>query len=374
MPIPILYTIPNFITAGSGGAMLNIIERLDRDRFAPTVCVSQKGGRLDQQVEALGIPFLEAPFTVEAKPYAGLLGRARAAAGCFRPYRFQLWHSFHYSSDYSEAIIARLSGAQAWIYTKKNMNWGRRAWYLRSLFATRIAAQNTDMLAKFFNTPMFKYKTHLIPRGVDIQRFRPDVAPTLSLRQHLGIDRQSPIVACVAHLVPVKGHPTLFQAIAKIPTVNLLLAGKPLDQEYQRSLLVQVRALNLEPRVHFLGEITDIPALLAEADMFVLPTWGRWRMEGCPVALLEAMACGKACIATDIPGARDLIQPGQSGLIVPPEDADAIATAIRRLIQDLDLRGRLGRAARDRVERHFTIEKEVARHTVMYAQLLGQDG
>src|ERR1700733_10785909 len=114
-PSPILFTIPNFITAGSGRAMLNIIERMDRRKFAPAVCVSRKGGDLDRVVDQLGLPFIEAPFTVQAKPYVTLPLRAWKAARAFRSYRFTIWHSFHYSDDYTEPVIARLSGAASWI-------------------------------------------------------------------------------------------------------------------------------------------------------------------------------------------------------------------------------------------------------------------
>jgi hypothetical protein len=75
MPVPILFTIPNFITAGSGRPMMNIIERLDRDRFAPAVCVLRKGGALNAEAERLATRFLEARFTVEARPLASLLYR-----------------------------------------------------------------------------------------------------------------------------------------------------------------------------------------------------------------------------------------------------------------------------------------------------------
>src|SRR5262245_31577166 len=111
-PIPILYTIPNFITAGSGRVMLNIIERLDRKRFAPAVCVGRMGGALDAEVRALNIPFIEAPFSIAAKPYWTLLPRAREAARVLRPLKPVLWHSFHYTDDYTEPIIARLAGAK----------------------------------------------------------------------------------------------------------------------------------------------------------------------------------------------------------------------------------------------------------------------
>ena len=177
-----------------------------------------------------------------------------------------------------------------------------------------------------------------------------------------GIQQHEIVVGCVAHLVPVKGHPTLIAAIARVPSVRLLIAGDPLDTEYQTSLITQCSALGVSDRVHFLGGVPDIPAFLAELDVFVLPTWAKWRMEGCPVALMEAMACGLPSIATDIPGSRDLIEHGVSGWIVAPENADSLANAIRELAGSPEKRRALGLAARERVIEHFSIEKEVAAH------------
>jgi glycosyltransferase involved in cell wall biosynthesis len=368
--IPILFTIPNFITAGSGREMLNIVERLDRTRFAPAVCVLRKGGNLDREVEKFGIPFLEAPFTVPVLPYHTFPVRAWRAAQVFRPHRFALWHSFHYSDDYSEPIIARLAGARAWVYTKKNMNWRGRPWYLRTLLATRVAARNQEMMETFFAPPLFRSKASKLPPGVDTTQYNPDVPPRLHLRDELGISRQAVVVGCVAHLVPVKGHPTLLGAIARIPDVHLIIAGKPLDGPYVASLKQLVRDLMLSDRVHFLGDVSDVPGLLAEIDISVLPTWAKWRMEGCPLALLETMACGQACIATDIPGSRDLIDHGKSGLLVPPENIDALAAELERLVASPDLRQALGTAARKRVLKHFTIEREVTTHEALYSSIL----
>ena len=135
-PMRILFTLPNFITAGSGRAMLNLVERLDRDRFAPGVAIERAGGAMDREVEAMGIPFVVAPFRVPAFPRATFPARAWRAA---RPFRgFDAWHSFNWQSEYSEAVIARLSGARSWIFTKKNMNWDRRSWHVRATLATRI--------------------------------------------------------------------------------------------------------------------------------------------------------------------------------------------------------------------------------------------
>jgi hypothetical protein len=99
MPTQILFTIPNFITAGSGRVMLNIIRQLDRTQFDPAVAVLRKGGKLDDEVERLGIPLIEAPFVIPPKPYSTLALRAWQSSRNFRIHRFKLWHSFHYSDD-----------------------------------------------------------------------------------------------------------------------------------------------------------------------------------------------------------------------------------------------------------------------------------
>src|SRR5262245_9017844 len=106
-PVPILYTIPNFDTAGSGRALLNVVEGLDRRRFAPTICVLRRGGRMVGEVERLGIPLLEARVTVAPRPLVTLPFRAWRAARAFRGRGFALWHSYHYLDDYTEPLVAR---------------------------------------------------------------------------------------------------------------------------------------------------------------------------------------------------------------------------------------------------------------------------
>ena len=370
-PIKILYTIPNFITAGSGGAMVNIIQRLDRERFAPAVCVSKLGGKLDDTVRNMVIPLIEAPFMVPSKPYRSLFARARAAAQVFKPYGFDLWHSFHYGDDYSEPIISRLSGAKAWIFTKKNMNWHQNAWYVRSLLASGIAAQNSDMLMAFFNRWPLRSKVRLIPRGVDTNKFKPEDQPAHEWRKKLELADSDILVGCVANLLPVKGHPTLIQTASGLENIHILVAGKTLDDAYYAQLVDLSNRLGISHRVHFIGDVKNMPPFLAEIDIVILPTWNRWRREGCPVALLEAMACAKTCIATDVPGSRDIIEDGISGLLVPPEDSEALARSILRLAMDPDLRTRLSAAARQRVVQHYTIEQEVAAHEKLYSEILG---
>jgi len=369
--IRILYTIPNFITAGSGRVMANILERLEKTHFEALVCVQTAGGRIYDELIEKGYQVMVEPFTIPAQPYHSLVPRAVQAGKRFKELDIDLWHSFHYADDYTEPIIARFAGAKAWVYTKKAMGWGSRAWKLRSLFASHIVADNSEMPTLFFNSPPLRHKVSVIHHGVVLDEYYPLPAVNNALKERLELGEIAGVIGCVAHLVPVKGHPTLIQALSRLPDVHLVLAGRENDQEYVSGLREQVARLGLENQVHFLGLVENVPELMRDLDVVVLPTWNRWRKEGCPVALLEAMACGKACVATNIPGARDIIEDGISGLLVEPENADALAKAINHLIEDKDLREKMGEAARKRVETSFSIEREVAAHEQLYLELMG---
>lgn len=364
MTARILFTIPNFVTAGSGAALLAIVRRLDRTTFEPTICVSRLGGSLEAEIRALGIPLIEAAFTVPALPYASLPRRAWAASRAFRGYKFDLWHSFHYSDDYTEPLIARMAGTRRWIFTKKNMSWGSRAWRVRSMLATRIAAQNSDMISDLFNFRLLRAKTRLVPRGVDLKHFTPSGPAGFGLREKLDLAGKL-VIGVVAHIVPVKNYETLISAIALRPHVALVIAGRELDKAYAASLRDHASQLAVADRVHFMGPVEDIPALLREFDVFCLPS----HQEGSPVALLEAMACGRACVASDVPGIRDIVENGRSGLLVPPRDPVAFAAAFDAMANP-PFRNAYGLAARSRVEQQFSIEREVAAHTALYNEVL----
>lgn len=370
--IKILYTIPNFITAGSGRVMVNILEGLDPQKFEPSVCVLKRGGKIEAELEARGIPLLVLPFTIPPKPYVSLPQRARQAARAFAPFNFDLWHSFHYADDYTEPLIARFAGAKGWIYTKKSMMWGSRAWIMRSILATRILADNNDMPKMFFDRYGLQKKLTVIPHGVDLNHFKPFPVNNDSFKQSFEIPKEATLVGLVAHLVPVKGHDLLIEAASLIPSIHLLFAGRMSHQDYGAQLSNQAQALGIRDRVYFLGDVVDVPGFLAQMDIIAMPSMKRG--EGCPVALLEAMACAKACVATDVPGSRDIIEDGVSGLLVPAQDAAALAVAIKQLAQSKDLRESIGKAARQRVEAHFTIEREVAAHEQLYQELMARKG
>lgn len=364
-PAKILFTVPNFETAGSGRALFEVARRLDRSQFAPWICVARRGGRLEAEVEAAGIPLLEAPFTVAARPLLGLPGRVRAAAAPFAG-SFDFWHSLHYLDDYTEPLIARAAGAR-FVYTKKNMSWNRRSWLLRSWLSARIAVQNRAMMREFFAGWPLAGKTSYLPRGIDGRRFAPPAAPRSEQNGRMR-------VGLVAHLLPVKGQDLLVEAAARLPQIELHLAGRPLDADYFGRLTARIAELSLGERVFLHGEVTDVPGFLHQLDVFVLASRPRGRMEGCPVALLEAMAAGLPVLAPAIPGAEDLLAAPGCGILLPAEDrpfGDELCLQLAALAENPARRQELGDAARRWVLQEFAIEKEVSRHERLYREMLG---
>ena len=362
-PRRVLYTIPNLDTAGSGAALLAVARHLDPDRYRPTVAVGDRRDTpLEHAVVEAGIDLVEAPVTVAARPYVGLPLRARRA-GRAAPRGHDLWHSFHYLDDYTEPLVARAAGCRRWVYTKKNMSWGGRAWRLRTRLARGVAAQNPTMLDAFFadaTTPV-----QVIPPGVDAERFAPGADE--EVRAGLGLGSADVLVAHVAHLLPNKNQRHLVEALARTPAeVHLALAGRPLDPAYAAEVARTADELGVAHRTHILGAVEDVPGLLRAADVFAFASTD----EACPVAVLEAMSAGLPVVVSDIPGTRHLVEDGRTGLRFPVGAVAVLGAGLAHLATDPKRRADLGRAAREVVTTGFTLAGEAERYQALYDLVL----
>jgi len=163
-----------------------------------------------------------------------------------------------------------------------------------------------------------------------------------------------------------KGLNYLLDALRDLPRAQLTVVGTgPMEEAWR----AQVQQLGLAERVAFVGEVPDaeLPAYYAASDIFVLPA--SERSEAFGAVQLEAMAAGKPVICTELGTGTSYVNvDGETGLVVPARDADALAAAITRLIDDADLRAHMGAAGRARVREQFTLEKMVARVMEVYAE------
>ncbi len=189
-----------------------------------------------------------------------------------------------------------------------------------------------------------------IPNGVDTSVFRAPASPPEN--------PHDPWLITVARLSPQKGYEVLLEAMSEVsrqtPAARLRIVG---DGELRDEIVQRVRSLGLEEKVLMDGAMSqrDVADRLAAADVFVLAS----RYEGSPHALVEAMACGLACVATDVSGVRDFISDPALGRVVPVGDAPALAAAIQELLADPPLRDRVGARAREAVLDRFTIQRSM---------------
>lgn len=209
-----------------------------------------------------------------------------------------------------------------------------------------------------FNLPDIQ----LIPNGVDAVRFQPTDNKT-------SLDERTPVVVCVGVLRYEKGIDVLLQAWHRVhqqvPYARLILVGRG---SLQPQLEQMAKALGIAGSVEFAGLQRDVPAQLRRGSIAVLPS--RW--EGMPNALLEAMACGLACVATRVSGSEDIIQHGVNGLLVEVEDYEGMAQALLTLLRDPLLVQKYGRAARETIERHYSIEQIMNKYIDLYQRITGR--
>lgn len=180
--------------------------------------------------------------------------------------------------------------------------------------------------------------------GIPVSRFANPAAGRASARQALGVPDSATLIGCVGRLVPLKNHHRMIDVFSRLlpdhPNLRLAIIG---DGECRDALKAQVTALGLSEHVTLFGHHPNVSQLLPALDVFALPS----QTEGLSIALLEACASELAIVATAVGGNPDIIQDASTGLLVPPDDNDALAQALRKLLDHPQLRQELGQRARE---------------------------
>ena len=213
-----------------------------------------------------------------------------------------------------------------------------------------------------------KEKMIVIPNGADLTTFRPDPEARPSVRKELGLREGTPLVGLVARYDSPKDHPTFVRAAAllrvRVPKVEFLLCGDGITWE-NRELASWIEAAGIRTRCHLLGRRMDIPRLTAALDV---ATSSSSYGEAWPLVVGEAMACGVPCVVTDVGDSALIV--GDTGLVVPPKKPEALADAWYELLAlDPDARVRLGLAARERMEKHFSLTGATGKYEGLYREL-----
>jgi glycosyltransferase involved in cell wall biosynthesis len=311
------------------------------------------------EVEAAGVPVhcLDAPHATSV----AWLGRLRRLV---RERDIALVHT-HMPAPAVAARLALPGRRPAFVHTEHNLwdryrpatRWANRLTYGRNAAVIAVS----DAVARSVGGA--RPAPDVVVHGVDAPAGPPgDPAEALA---RLGLAGAGPVVGTVGNFTAKKDHATLVRALARMSDdVRLVLVGLgPLEDE----LRALVGREGLAARVTFAGSRDDVAALLPAFDVFALSS----RYEGLPIALLEAMAAGRACVATSVGGVPEVVSDGVDGVLVAPGDPDALARALTALLDDPARRAGLGARAAARAE-DFRLDAAVARIEAVYDRVLAR--
>jgi glycosyltransferase involved in cell wall biosynthesis len=290
----------------------------------------------------------------------------RALLKLFRAERPDMVHAHMPISGLLARIAARLAGVPRVAYTGHGFLFnqpGPLARRAASLAMEWLGGRLTDIYLTVSTEEAADARRLWLHRraeaagnGRDPARFRPDPEARLCIRAALGVPPERVVVVAVSRLVRHKGYPELLAAMRDVDA-ELWVVGERLASDRGEDMELHFAASGLGARLRRLGYREDVPAVLAAADIFVLPS----HFEGLPMSVIEAMLCALPVVATDIRGPREQVVAGQTGLLVPARRVTPLAAALRRLAEDASLRARMGAAGRARALLLYEESRVVAR-------------
>jgi sugar transferase (PEP-CTERM/EpsH1 system associated) len=368
--VQVLLLITELNVGGAERIVAQLATHLPRDRYQVRVACLYAPHAVGADIEAAGIPVIN--LDMRGK------GDLRAPLRLLRLLRREpvdVLHAHLFHANFLAATVGKAAGVPVVIATRHSIEIGGRLRErinraTRPLCDTVVAVSREVYQAEIDRSGIDSARVTLIPSGVELDRFAaPDPAATERLRRAWHIQPETKLIGTVGRLVPPKGHTYLLDAATRLrdraPKLRIAIVG---DGPLRPALEAQTRSLGLSDTVIFTGIRREVPEILALLDLFVLPSL--W--EGLPIALLEAMAAGRPVVATRVGGVPEVVVDGTTGRLVATSDPDALANAILTLLQDPDLRRRMGAAGQARVRKHFSVERMVKDMDQLYCRLLAQ--
>jgi starch synthase (maltosyl-transferring) len=362
-PIPVALVITDLDVGGAERAMTALATGLDRRRWTPTVICLDRSGPLWDVLRHEGIATI--CLDAERRRPLSTLSRLRRALRSVKP---ALAQSFLFHANVATKLVAASAGVRYVVGGIRVAERRANAHLRLDRWTQRLSAGSVCVSegVRRFSVEIGGIDPErliVIANGIDPAPF---VACEPSDRRDFGIPEGAPVALFVGRLDPQKGVDTLLDAVEIVrkerPEARLILVGDGPERAECES-----RAAGWPDSVHVLGRRDDVPSLLALGDLLILPS--RW--EGMPNVVLEAMAASRAVIGTDIEGTNELVLPGATGWLVPPDDPRALASAWLDAIRDPARLRRFGHAGRIRVEAQFTPEQVVSQYDALWTQLLG---
>ncbi len=356
--------ITDLDTGGAERALVNLVTRLDRTRWQPSVICLDKPSDLNAPLVEAGIEVVNLCVD-RRRPLQAIFKLARE----FRRLRPQLVQSFLFHANLASRLAAVFAGRPP-VVCGIRVAEREKAWHLKldrwTNFLTVGSVCVSEGVKRFSETNggLPAAKLVVIPNGIDTATY--DQSVKLK-RDDLGLADSDVVALFVGRLTRQKDVSTLLKASAEVarvdPRFHLVIVGDGPDRAMTEEQACGL--FDLTGRVHWLGRRGDIPELLALSDYLVLPSL--W--EGMPNVVLEAMAARRAVVATNVEGSDELVIPGETGWLVPAGDASALVNAMREACNRENSHTR-GVAGRERIEKMFTMDRVVEAYEAVWTRLV----
>jgi glycosyltransferase involved in cell wall biosynthesis len=375
-----------FVTLlGIGGTerqVVNLGLGLDPACFDVRFACFRRWGHFLTDLEARHIPLVQYSIQSLYRPHT--LKEQLRCARSIRRDQIQIVHTYNFYANIFGVPAARLAGTPVIVASMRDTGIGLRPMQKR---AQKVICRLADCI--LVNAEAIRQwligdgynpeKITVIRNGIDLSRFGRN-ARASRLREELGLPAQAPVVAVLSRLDHRKGLEYFLEAAAmiaqRIPQARFLIVGDGFlkqrnggivaDVAYRRQLEHYATRLGLGGRIVFTGFRLDVPELLSEVAVSVLPSLS----EGLSNVLLESMAAGVPVVATRVGGNPEAVEEGVTGFLVPPRDAPALAHAMRQILENRELAARFGEAGRRRVLECFSTERMVRETEHLYLRLL----
>lgn len=381
--IRLMKVVTNFSNGGTEGQVHNLVGLLDRNEFELRMGCLHKSGVFLKEVERWGIPVKE--FHVDSLYMPKTFLQQVRLAAYLRKQHIQIMHSYNFYSNVVAIPAAKLAGVPLIIASIRDRGvYLNRAQKHVQKWACGLADKilvNAESIREWLLEEGYSAnKIEVIKNGIDLSLYECNIKST-AIHKELSLPTSAPLVVMLARLNYQKGINDFLQAAVTVsksfPDARFLVVGEKLDFKdgefvqdvaYQDQLKAMCKDLGIQDRVVFTGHRTDVPALLAEATVSVLPS----HSEGLSNTLLESMAAGVPVVATRVGGNPELIQDGVNGFLVPPISSAELAEAIDRLLADPALAREFGDRSRRMAEMRFSMQNMVNSTQAFYRSQLGE--
>ncbi|HTS27234.1 MAG TPA: glycosyltransferase [Bryobacteraceae bacterium] len=371
--IRLLQMLTNFHIGGTERQVANLALGIDSSHFDLHIACLRNSGELLAELETLEVPRPE--FRIGPLYSPKTFWQGIRLARYVRRNLIQIVHSYGFYPNVFTVPVARIAGASIVVASIRDTGdlltpLQRRLLKMVCRLADCVLVNAEAIRESLIRQGYDPNHIVVIRNGITVPRSERKRRGAL-LRRELGLPLSARLVGVFSRLNRMKGVDYFLDAAAMVaaesPDVCFLVVG---DGVIRTELEDQARRLGLDRRIGFAGFRNDVPDLLSEAAVSVLPSLS----EGISNTLLESMAAGTPVIATRVGGNPEVVEDEVSGLLVPPRDSAALAAAMSRLLADRELAIRLGRAGAQRVSDLFSIEHSVHQTEELYQQLIDAKG